>query len=234
MVPVRGELLFPTRVLRLGIRAAYVAANNLRRLAQFSERPFHVRDLEAAIFPVRRGIFRAQAIEIDCDVDVFIAKTCCERFELPTPVFAQERAAFLSIFAWTIVRPWMHFECASALRTAVSQNVVWPPTFETPTTPDRNMLHLLDLERAIDPTTARPFRRRDRPIGMIVEGNEDEGLKDATNQQSAQIMKVAGAVERERSESRFEFAKKSFYNARRSRKAQVWSPLAGINDRNID
>src|SRR5438876_11423570 len=75
----------------------------------------------------------------------------------------------LSIFRRAIVDPGMNFETTGAFGAAIGENIVRPPAFKISAAPDRDMLHVREFERAIDPTAASPLRRRDRPVRMIVE-----------------------------------------------------------------
>ena len=236
MIPVRSELLFPARIPRLGVGAANVATDDPRGLPQFSERPLNIGNFESAILPIRRRIIRAQTIQVDCDVNVLVAQIRCELFELVTPILAQDRARALSIFDWPIVGPGMNFEPAGALRAAIRENVVRPPTFEISAAPNRDMLHMRQLERAINPTAARPFRRSDRPVRMIVERNENERLVASSQPKRAQVMEIAGTVKRERRHVRagralrLEFAIKFLDEARRRTEAKSRAPLERVDD----
>ena len=125
----------------------------------------------------------------------------------------------------------MNFEPAGALSFAVGENIVWPPAFEISTAPDRDVLHMRKLERAIDPTAAGPFRRRDRPVGMIIERNKNERLVASSQPKGTQIMIIAGTVEREWRKLWFEFAIKFFNDPLRRAEAKLRTPLARIDDR---
>ena len=91
----------------------------------------------------------------------------------------------------------MNFEFAGTLCAVIAKNIVRPPTLEISATPDRNVLNVLQLERAIDPAAAVPFWRADVPIRMIVERNDDDGLCNSPNPKRAQIMKIAGPIKQE-------------------------------------
>src|SRR3954471_16727176 len=104
MVPIRSELFFPARVLWFGVKAANIGADDPRTFAQFPERPLQIGNFEPAVLPVCGCIFSAQTIEINRNVNVFVAKTRCELFELLAPILAQDCARTLSIFRRAIVR----------------------------------------------------------------------------------------------------------------------------------
>src|SRR5205809_558923 len=133
------------------------------------------------------------------------------------PVLAQDSARTLSIFHRAIVDPGMNFEPAGPFGASIGENIMRPPAFEIPAPPDRDMLHVLELESAIDPTAASPLRRRDRPVRMIVERNENERLDESAQPKRAQVMIIARAVKRERREVRLNFEVKSFDDSRRCR-----------------
>src|SRR5205807_4821801 len=116
----------------------------------------------------------------------------------------------LSIFDRSIVGPGINFQSPAALSAAISENIVRPPAFKISATPDRDVLHLFELERAIDPTAAGPSRRSDRPVRMIIERNENDRLGQATKPKCAEIMEIARAVESERRESGANFIIKLF------------------------
>jgi len=87
------------------------------------------------------------------------------------------------------------------------------------------------VERAIDPTAAGPARRGDRPVGMIIERNQNERLGDAAQPKRAQVMIIARAVKREWRQLWFEFAIKFLDHMFRRAEAKLRTPLASIDDR---
>jgi len=171
MVHFRSEFLFPARVCRLGISTTNVAGDDARSFAQFFQCPDKIENIEAATFPIRHGFFCTKAIKVDRNVEICSTETRGKVFEFPSPIVTQNCAATFPIFHWSIVCPWMHFENALTFSTTVAENLVRPPTFEITATPNTHASHLWKLQRAIDPTAARPFGRTHSPIGMIVEGN---------------------------------------------------------------
>jgi len=233
MIPVRSELLLPARIPRLGVGAANVATDDPRGLPQFSERPLNIGNFESAVLPICRCVIGAQTIQVDCNVNVLVAQIRCELFELVTPILAQDRARTLSIFDRPIVGPRMNFEPAGALRAAIRENVVRPPTFEISAAPNRDVLDMRQLERAIDPTAARPFRRRDRPVRMIIERNKNEGLVASSQPKRAQVMEVARTIECEWRKPCTQFAIKFFNDPFRRAEAKLRTPLASIERRQL-
>ena len=145
MVHFRSEFLFPARVMRWGIGAAYVSPDDARRCAYFSERPLKIWHCEATAFPVRHRLFNAQAIEIDRDINIFARETIYKVFEMVAPVIVQDRAFSLSIFRWPIVRPGMHFKISSALGATIAENLVRKPTFEIAAAPNTGQSHIRKL-----------------------------------------------------------------------------------------
>jgi hypothetical protein len=85
------------------------------------------------------------------------------------PVDSHDRAAAFAGGRRPIVGPRVHFEPTLPLGAPVPKDLVRPPAFEIPATPDAHLLDVRQLERAIDPAAATPFRRTDVPIRMIVE-----------------------------------------------------------------
>jgi len=233
MIPIGRELLFPARVLRFRIGSTNIAADDLCVPAQFFKRPLEVGHCESSALPIRHRIFRAQTIEIDCDVNIRAAKTSRKVFKLIAPVFAQDRSATLSIFHRPIVGPRMDFQSSAALSAAISKNIVRPPAFKISATPDRDALHMFELERAIDPTAASPARRSDRPVRMIIERNENDRLDQATKPKRAKIMEIARTVEGERRESRADFVIKLFDESRRRAETKRRSPIACVKRRQL-
>src|SRR5205823_421438 len=94
------------------------------------------------------------------------------------PIFTKNSTLALSIFRRPIVCPRVDLKNSSAFGATVTENLVRPPAFEIPTTPNADATHLSKFQCAIDPTTASPFRRTHIPIRMIVERNEHERFDD--------------------------------------------------------
>src|ERR1700730_3458808 len=102
----------------------------------------------------------------------------------------------------------MHFEFARALRATIAKNLVRPPALEVATTPHAHALDVRKFEGAIDPTAATPFWRTNVPVGMVVERNNNDRLRNSPNPKRGQMMKVARAVKQKRHKTRFKFAVK--------------------------
>jgi len=169
MIPIRRELLSPARIRSVRIGATNIAADDLSVRAKFFEGPFEIVHRKATVFPIGCRCVGAKTIEVYRDVNVRPAQIRGELFESFLPIFAQDSVRKLSIFHRAVARPGMNFETPFAFCAAIPENVVRPPVFKISQTPNRDVLDLWKLERAIDPTTAGPARRRDRPVRMIVE-----------------------------------------------------------------
>src|ERR1700736_6238066 len=211
--------------------AANITGNDVALFPQFRQRPLKIDNREAAAFPIRHRFLRAQTIEIDCNVNVRAGVLRGEFLERAAPIVVQDRTRSLLIFDRALVGPRMNFEPTFTFGRTIGENVVWPPAFKISTTPDCDMLQQRELERAIDPAAAGPARRRDGPIWMIVERNENKRLLDAANPKRAQVMKIAGAVKFERGELRIERAIKLFHQSRRGAEAELRSPCARVDRR---
>jgi hypothetical protein len=169
MIPLGSEALFPARIFRFRIGAANVASDDLRMFAQFSERPFQIRDGESPVLPICQRVLRPETIEINRHVNISAAKIGHKNFEMFAPVALQNRTATLSIFHWAIVNPGMNLQPAFALTSAIRKNIVRPPALEISTAPDCDVLDVRELKRAVDPSAAAPFRRPNVPVRMIIE-----------------------------------------------------------------
>ena len=183
MVHFRSEFLFPARVLRLGISTTNIASYDARSFAQFFQCPDKIDNVEAAAFPIGYGFLCTNAIEVDRNVDMCSTETRGKVFEFPSPIVTQNCAATLSFFHRPIIRPRVHFKFARAFRATISENLVRPPAFEIAAAPHAHELHVRKFERAINPTSAAPFRRPNVPVGMIVERNHDNGFSKRTQAQ---------------------------------------------------
>ena len=176
MVYFRSEFLFPARVLRFGISTTNIAGDDVRSFAQFFQCPHKIANVEPAAFPIGHGFSCANTIEVDRNVELCSAETGGKVLEFPSPIFTQNCAATLSIFHRPIIRPRVHFKFAGAFRTTVAENLARPPTFEIAAPPHAHESDVRKFERAINPTSAAPFRRANVPVGMIVERDHDNGF----------------------------------------------------------
>ena len=175
MIEFRGETLFAPRIFRRRIRAANIATYDPAGFAQLSERPLKIDNREPATLPICHRLFDAQAIKIDGDVDIFVSEAFGKLLKTLAPIFAKDGAFSLPIFRWPIVCPRMHFKNTGAFRAAIAKNLVRPPAFKIPAAPNAHAAHMRKFQRAIDPTTASPFRRAHVPVRMIVERNQTTG-----------------------------------------------------------
>lgn len=210
MIPLRSEMLLPARVFRLRVSAANVAGNNLRAFAQFAQRPFEIDNCESATFPICDRVVCAKTIEIDRDVNLSAAEIGSEILEATAPVFRQDCTGTLSIFHRAIVSPGMNFKPAFAFGPTIGENIVRPPAFEISAAPNCDVLHMRQLERAIDPTAAAPFWRTNIPIRMIIKRNKNNRISQPAKPKRAQVMEVAGAIENKWRKPRLELAVERF------------------------
>ena len=147
------------------------------------------------------------------------------------PIATQDRSPPLPIFRRTIVGPGMYFESPVAFRAPIAKNLMRPPALEVAATPHAHAPHMREFQRTIDPAAAAPLRRANVPIGMIVERNNNERLRDAADPERAQVVKVTGAVKQKRRETRLKFAVELVDQARRRREAKLRPPLTRFNNR---
>src|SRR5262249_5882228 len=148
MVEVGGKTLLPPRVMRRRIRAANIATDDGGSCADLSKRPLKISRREAATLPVCPRLLKAQAIEIERDVDIFTSDAFQKIFKTPAPIVAQDCALALSILHGPIVCPRMHIKNSGAFRAAVAENLVWPPAFEIAATPNTRARHIWRFQRA--------------------------------------------------------------------------------------
>ena len=92
----------------------------------------------------------------------------------------------------------MHIKKSGAFRAAIAENLIWPPAFKIAATPNTRAQHIWEFQRAIDPSTAGPFRRPHIPIRMVVERNENDRFGDAAQPEGGQIMKIPRSIQQKR------------------------------------
>ncbi len=206
MIPFGCEALLPARILRRRKRAANVATDDSAVFTQSPERPFKVCNCEPPILPICHCIIRAQTIEVDRHVNISVTDIRNEQVEMFPPIVLQDRTATLSVFHRVIIRPRMNFKPACVFTGAIGKNVMRPPALEISAAPDRDVLDLRELKRAIDPSAASPFGRTHIPVRMIVERNQNEGFTQPTKPKRTEIMEIARAVENEWRDLASEFA----------------------------
>ena len=180
MIPIRRKLLFPAGEFWVRVGATNIAGDDLRVVAQFSERPLEIGDRELAALPICHCLFEAKTIEIDRHINIPALEIRGEALKVLAPVLLEDRSATLSIFRRAIVGPGMNFEPVVPLGRTIGKNIVRPPTLEISATPDRDVLHMGKLKRAIDPTAASPFWRANVPIRMIIKRNQNDRLGQPT------------------------------------------------------
>jgi len=146
------------------------------------------------------------------------------------PILAQNRSEPLSIFHRPLIGPGMNFQTAGAFRAAISKKLSWPPALKIATAPNADAPYMRELQRTIDPAAAAPLRRANVPIGMIVERNNNERLRDTADPKRAQMMKVTRAVKQKWRELRCKFAIELVDQVRRAGEAKLRPPLARINN----
>ena len=168
MVHFRGKSLLPARIDRFGKGSTNIARHDLRDRAQFSHRPEEICHRKPPAFPICDRFFAAKTIKIDRNINIGPTETSNEHFEMVAPIVPQDRAATLSMFHRAIVGPRMNFEPPFAFTSAVCENIVWPPALKIAAAPNRDVLDVRKLKRAIDPAAATPFRRSNVPVRMII------------------------------------------------------------------
>src|SRR5260370_40766733 len=92
----------------------------------------------------------------------------------------------------------MNFKPAYALGQTVGKNIVRPPALEISAAPNSDMLNVRELQRAIDPAAAAPFRRTHIPVRMIIKRNENDWFIQPAKPKRTEIMEIARAIKNER------------------------------------
>src|SRR5262245_15003766 len=115
MIHPRGETLLPPRITRLGPGPANVPRHDLSLGSQHSQRPDEVFDREAPRFPIRHRVLRAQAVEIDRDIDLCLAQFIDGGRKLLPPIVTQDCSTSALFLGAAIVSPRMHFQTTYTL-----------------------------------------------------------------------------------------------------------------------
>src|SRR5207248_3966305 len=124
---------------------------------------FEIPGRKPSVLPICQRVLRPKTIEIDRNVNILVAEIGNKHFEMIAPIFLQDRTATLSIFDWAIVSPGMNFKPAHAFGAAVGKDIVRPPALEISAAPNRDVLDVHELERAIDPASTAPLWRTHVP-----------------------------------------------------------------------
>ena len=166
-----GELLESRFVAGSRPAAAEIAADDLHFFQQRPQGPDEIVAGEAAVLPIRDGLAGDKTIQVDGDVN-FVAMTALHPFEkLGLPRFWGqwiEIESVMDAFAF----PGINEEPVGFGRAPISEKPPGEAALKVAATPDADVFDAGIFERAIDPGAARPFRRPDIPIGMIVEGEK--------------------------------------------------------------
>ena len=96
------------------------------------------------------------------------------------------------------IGPRVNLQPTFPFRAAVAKEAPRPPALEAPAAPHAHLLHVRKFEGTVYPAAATPARRPHIPVRMIIERNENKGLRHASNPKCAQMMKIARAVEKKR------------------------------------
>src|SRR5207244_8517092 len=115
-------------------------------------------------------------------------------FKVLVPVVSQDSASTLSSFYRAIISPRMHLMNPCSLRSTIAKKLMRPPAFKISPTPNADAAHVRKFQRAIHPSAAAPFRRAHVPVRVIVEGDDNDRIGNASQPERRQIMKIARAV----------------------------------------
>jgi low affinity Fe/Cu permease len=228
MIHFRCEALLAPRINGRRPRPANVARHYPVSAPEQFDRPGHVLEAEATAFPIRRGLFRAQAIEIDRYINFLRPELLDKVDEFFSPILAQDRAAPFALMGGAVIRPGMHFESPGSLCAVIAENPVRPPAFKIPATPHAYLFHLREFERAIDPTAATPFGGPDVRIGMIIKRNHRRSPGEPAEPERCQVMKISRAVDQKWRQPTLLLAIETLHLARRGRETQPRPPTADI------
>jgi hypothetical protein len=93
--------------------------------------------------------------------------------------------------------PGVDFEVAFAKGFVVGEEAGGVGEFEIAAAPDADAADVGELEGAVDPSAAGPVGGADVPVGVVVEGDDGDGLVDAAEEDGGEIVEVARTVEDE-------------------------------------
>lgn len=199
MIEPSGELLERRLVEGTRPAAAEIATDDLHFFAQHAQGPKEIGAGEATAFPIRDGLSGDEAIEVDGDVNLVVMIVIQPIHEHRFPIADPQRIEVGGI-ADPFLPPGINEELVGFGRVPVAEQPGGEIALEIGATPDADALHLGIFEGAIDPRAAGPVRRADVPVGMVVEGEEGEGLAELAHPDGAQMMEIAGTGKREGAE----------------------------------
>ena len=195
MVKPSGEFLESRAVAGTRPAAAEIAADDFDFFPQDLEGPHEVVTGEASIFPIRDSFAGDKTIQVDGDVD-FVAMPALDPFEeLGSPRFLGERIEVERVVE-ALAFPGINEEPVRLGRVAISEKPPGKAALEVAATQDADAFDEGIFERAIDPGAARPFRRANVPVGMVVKGEDREWFAKLTLPDGAEVMEVAGTRKR--------------------------------------
>lgn len=197
MIKARGERLPASGKYRCRPCSAQISPHNVCMPSQLRDRPNEVVRGEPPAVPIGDGAVLPQTIQVHRHVNPSTRKSVGKFRETSAPTFwthgrsQQGRLAARS----ALVRPSMHFKPAVSQREMIGKNAVRPPVFQAAQTPHARQRKVRSqLQCAVDPAAARPARRSDIPVRMIVEGDERDCLvRESAQPKRGQVMEITRA-----------------------------------------
>jgi hypothetical protein len=200
MVPIAGESLEAASVDGWRVGAADIAAYETAAFAKRADCPGDVFGGEEAVFPIGNGVLGAEAIHVDGDVHVLTFDALDEGGEAFEPGAVRHAIEAALGGRGLALGPGVDFEPAGLEGGAVAEEAGGEGELEVAAAPDADLADVVQFQRAVDPGATAPFGGANVPVGVIVKGDESEGLGETAEEDGGEVVEVAGAVEDERGE----------------------------------
>jgi len=181
---------------------ANVTANDSVFLRKVGDCPANIFHAESTVFPVGQRFLRAKAIQVNRHVNIGSIGRIGKALEFFPPVRVQNRTASRAVLCAPIIGPRMYFQPPGTLGSIVAENPPGPPALEVAATPDAHLFDFGQLEGAIHPAAASPFRRSDIPIGMVIKRNDGRWAIEPPEPERGEVMEIARAINDEGRETR--------------------------------
>ena len=191
MVEPAGEFLENRLIAGTRPTAAEIAADDLHLFPQRPQRPDEIVAGEAAVLPIREGLAGGETIHVDGDVDLVVVMVVQPIHKQGFPVSYPQWIEVGGITNAPLP-PGINNESMGLGRAPIAEKPPRKVALETAATPDADAFDAGIFQRAIDPRAARPIRRADVPVGMIVEREEGERLVKLPLPDGAQVVEIAG------------------------------------------
>lgn len=208
MIPIPHKSLPRPIINRITERPAHITADHTSPPTKFPQRPRNILRREQPLLPIRDRFRFDQCIHINTDINRHPPHRPRKSPKPLPPIAPVHTVKPLRHPRRLTFRPRMNLQPPQLHRPAIPKPPRRPSQLKIPASPNARLRNPLAFQRPINPPTARPSRRSNIPIRMIIKSHQHDifvprSREHTSKPPSRQMMKIPRPIKNKQLASNF-------------------------------